>query len=195
MPVLHFSTFLKLLASPTAERIRNISRYAQPGGFDYWRPLRAGITRMALHDTTIEDARTYVSDNSSGTNRDNCIDRFDKIADWLARQPGTYSDVSRRGVWNSPNGIFSVHIEPELELMGRTGSRIIAFYPTDQPSLNRDIAGSGIVLLRRYYGEGSNSQFQIYDVNRNLCHRTPTNVSRGLLDADILDIERHFESF
>lgn len=194
MPILHFATFLKLLASPTGDRIRNISRYAQPGGFDYWRPLRSGITRMALNGTTNEDARLYVSDNASENNRENCLNQFDKVAGWLGRQSGTVGDVSRRGVWNSPNGVFSVHIEPELEIMGRTGSRIIAFYPTDKPSLNRDIAGSGILLLRRYYGEGSNSQFQIYDVNRNLCHRTPTNVSRNLLDADIQDIEYHFEN-
>ncbi len=149
---------------------------------------------MALHDTSVEDARTYVGHNASDTNKDNCIDRFDKIAAWVSRQSGTCSDVTRRGVWNSPNEVFSVHIEPEVQITGRGGSRIVAFYPTDQPSLNRDIAGSGILLLRRFYGEGNNSQFQIYDVNRNLCHRTPTNVSLGLLDADIQDIEHHFSN-
>ena len=192
MPVLHFSTFLKLLASPTGERIRSISKYAQPGGFDYWRSLRTGIAMMALPDTTVADARLYVHDNSGGNNRDNCLDRFDNISSWVNRQSGALSEVSQRGVWTSPNEVFSVYIEPELEIIGRNGSRVIAFYPTEQPALNRDVAGSGILLLRRYYGEGSNSQFQIYDVNRNLCHRTPTNVSGELLNADISDIERHF---
>ncbi len=193
MTTLHFSTFLKLLASSNAERIRNISRYAQPGGFDYWRTFRTGVCNIALDDSTIETARNYVSQNTPDGNRDNCLNKFDKVSAWLNRQQGTYSG-NERGIWNSPNNVFSVHIEPEMQITGRAGSRVIAFYPNNAPALSRDTAGSGILLLRRHYGQGCNSQFQIYDVERNKCYKTPTNVSMNLLDTDIQAIEGHFQN-
>jgi hypothetical protein len=164
---------------------------------DYWRPLRAGLTQLTLHGTSAADARQYVEDNAFTNvrgNPENCIDRFDKISTWAAKQSGNLADSPQRGVWTSPNELFSVHIEPDFTILGRDNARVVSCYPTDAPQLSRDTAGSGIILLRRFYGEASNYSFQIYDVNRNRCYKSPTNISESLLTADIDDIERHFRA-
>lgn len=190
---LHFSTFLRLLASTTADRMRTIEKYAEPGGFDYWKTLRSAITQYTLGTLDRNGVERYISANAGGNSEKNTLDRFNLVADWMGRQTGQGYAPSQ-GLWTSPNELFSVFVEPEIGLVSSSRDRVVACYPTNSPPLTRDCAGSGIVLLNRHFGEGFNGSLEVYDVKRNRCHRTPTNLSARQLDADIADIERHFHA-
>ncbi len=189
MPVImHFSTFLKFLTLDTGDKIRHLEGYAKPGGFDFYRSSRDGVLQHSAHgrsrESVIKDIAGSAPHNAVAHN----VEIFEHTADWLSKQAGQRIAPSR-GVWPSPNKIFSVHIEPEIGLETSARRKILAVYPRKEPRLSRDTAGAGVVLLRRGYRGSGEEEFGILDAYGGKAYRAPTNVSEALLDREIMTIE------
>lgn len=189
MPVImHFSTFLKFLTLDTGDKIRQLEAYAKPGGFDFYRTSRDGVLQHCAHGRervrVIKDIRATAPPNAIDHN----VEIFEHSSDWLQKQKGQRVAPSR-GVWPSPNKVFSVHIEPEIGLETKAHKRIIAVYPRREPRLNRDIAGAGVLLLQRGYRGGGDEEFAILDAYGGKAFKAPTNISNQLLEREIETIE------
>jgi hypothetical protein len=185
---MHFSTFLKFLTLDTGDKIRHLEGYATPGGFDFYRTSRDGVFQYSAHGSArskvVQDIAKIAPVNAVAHN----VEIFEHAADWLDKQKGKRV-APARGVWPSPNKIFSVHIEPEIGLEVGERRRIVAIYPRRGPRLNRDKAGAGLLLLKRGYKSDGDEDFAILDAYGGKAFSSPTNVSSALLDREIETIE------
>lgn len=189
MPVvMHFATFLKLLTLNTGDKIRDLERYAKPGGFDFYRPSRDGIVQHCAHgrtkDRVLRDIETSATTNSVERNKE----VFERVSAWVADHPGQ-AIMPNRGVWRSPQKTFSVHIEPEISYQAKNTQHVVAVYPSKDVRINRDQAGAELILLGRGYRGFGNEKFGILDAFAGRVHRTPTNISERLLENEIATIE------
>ena len=192
---MHFSTFLKLLASDTARRIKEVDKYRdQSGGFDYWRPLRDGIARHCAGNNTRQDAISFIEGNCADSNRQNCLTKFDVVADWLGKPPRKAFQVPPRLLFRSPTGSFNVIVEPEIHFRTSSSNKVVSVYPTGSVSINADVAGAGIVLKRRCFGTMGDATFHVFDANKGRLFTAIPNVSERFLDASITDLDAHFAS-
>jgi hypothetical protein len=189
---MHFSTFLKFLTLDTGDKIRQLENYAKPGGFDFYRPSRDGILNYAAHSksraSVVADIGKQAAQNSASHN----VEIFENAVNWLDKQVGTKIAPSR-GVWPSPEKVFSIHIEPEIGLEKGGETRVIAVYPRREPRLNRDKAGAGILLLQKAYKGTGKEDFGILDAHGQKAFWSPTNVSSSILDIEIATIERELK--
>jgi hypothetical protein len=189
MPVImHFSTFLKFLTLDTGDKIRHLESYATPGGFDFYRSSRDGVLQHSAHGRSRENVIKDIANLAPHNAVAHDVEIFEHTANWLEKQKGKKVAPSR-GVWPSPNKVFSVHIEPEIGLEAGNKKNIVAVYPRKEPRLNRDTAGAGILLLRRGYRGTGEEEFAILDAYGEKAFRSPTNVSNALLDREIQTIE------
>lgn len=186
--VMHFATFLKLLTLNAGDKIRDLERYAKPGGFDFYRPSRDGVMQHCAHgrpkDRVLKDIEASSATNSVERNKE----IFGKVSAWIADHPGD-ATIPNRGVWRSPQKIFSVHIEPEISYQSKNELHVVAVYPRKEVRINRDQAGAGLILLGRGYRGVGNEKFGILDAFGSKVHRTPTNISERLLENEIASIE------
>ncbi|MEM0988698.1 MAG: hypothetical protein AAGK00_07435 [Pseudomonadota bacterium] len=192
MPVImHFATFLKFLTQNTGEKIRDLEKYGEPGGFDFYRGSRDGVLAYCAHGRS-RDA--ILRDIGAGPQNTVVRNReiFIAAADWLDDQRGNRHAPSR-GVWASPNGVFSVHIEPEISLSRGRTTDVVAVYPRREPRINRDQAGAGVLLLRRAYNGNGNERFGVLDAAGRRVHWSPTNFSDAILEREIETIESELE--
>lgn len=189
MPVLmHFATFLKFLTLNTGDKICDLARYAEPGGFDFYRPSRDALTQFSSGGRTREQAHSDLRITSSSNSVERNIEIFAQVADWIERQRGQFTTPGR-GIWRSPNDLFSVLIEPEISFRRSSQIEVIAVYPRREPRLNRDQSGAGILLLSDAYKGTGNERFGILDAAAGRVLRAPTNVSQALLNVEINIIE------
>ena len=186
---MHFATFLKLLSQDAGEKIKDLEKYATPGGFDFWRPLREGVGRHVAHGQNSDSVKQFIEQSAANNAVNRNVEVFTSVSEWVARQSGV-GFLPNRGVWKSPNGVFSIHIEPEIGLEKRNGEKhITAIYGRTTPRLNRDKAGAAIILLEKSYrGDGSET-FGILDAGKPQLIRAKTNVSERLLEVEISFIE------
>ncbi|WP_417770170.1 hypothetical protein [Stappia sp.] len=189
MPVvMHFATFLKLLTLNTGDKIRNLERYAKPGGFDFYRPSRDGVVQHCAHGRTKDRVLKDIEASSTANSVERNKEIFRKVSSWFADHPGQAA-MPNRGVWRSPQKMFSVHIEPEISYQSKNMQHVIAVYPRKEVRINRDQAGAGLILLGRGYQGSGNEKFGILDAFGNKVYRTPTNISERLLENEIATIE------
>lgn len=189
MPVvMHFATFLKFLTLNSGDKIRDLEKYAKPGGFDFYRPSRDGVLQYAVHGRTQDQVLKDISKTSSTNSEERNKEIFERVAAWMDKHQSN-ATMPNRGVWRSPNSVFSVHIEPEIAYEHKGVEHVVAVYPRKDVRLNRDQAGAGLILLRRGYGDSKNEKFGILDAFANKVHWTPTNVSERLLDNEIGTME------
>lgn len=190
MPVvMHFATFLKFLTLDVGDKIRHLERYAKPGGFDFYRPSRTGVYDHAAHGRDRAKIVADIEANAATNALEQNLEIFEHTADWLEKQNQTGRISPGRGVWPSPNKIFSVQIEPEIGFETKKGKKILAVYPRKEPRLGRDRAGAGIILLRRAYKGDGSEDFGILDALGSKAYWTPTNVSEAVLDSEVATIE------
>ncbi len=192
IPSIHFATFLKLIAQNTQDRIKSISKYDEPGGFDFWGPMRSAVSRYAVEGISQETALNEIERNSGAGNQQYCSTAFETVATWVNNQGGSKHSVSH-GIWTSPLETFRVKIEPEFQVISSRANKTVAVYPNKAPLMTRDVAGAGIIFMREHYGIGYNGDFSVYDVQNRRCHSAMGNVSEQLLRASITDIDSHFE--
>ena len=57
IPILAFSTFLKLATQPTSQQLRDIQMYGKPGGYDRYRSLKEGVTDFIQHKKPADQIR------------------------------------------------------------------------------------------------------------------------------------------
>ncbi|MEM7661562.1 MAG: hypothetical protein AAF292_04895 [Pseudomonadota bacterium] len=98
-----------------------------------------------------------------------------------------------RGVWKSPGGNFSVHIEPEIGIQTKQGQDVVAVYPRKEPRLTRDVGGAGVVLLSQAYRAEEHTRFGILDAYGQRVTRAKTNVSEAILRREIETIDSELQ--
>jgi hypothetical protein len=111
--VMHFATFLKLLTLNAGDKIRDLERYAKPGGFDFYRPSRDGVVQHCADGRTKGEVLKDIEASSAANSVERNKEIFQRVSGWLAEHPG-HATMPNRGVWRSPQELFSVHIEPEI---------------------------------------------------------------------------------
>lgn len=187
---MHFSTFMKILAMNPGDKIRHISKYEQPGGYDYYISSRKGVRDYCLNLKTKEQVIRMIESSPNSSERN--LEIFDSMETWKKKNRGLYSKPYK-GIWRSPNKFFGVHIEPEIAYHAGDIQHVVAVYPSKNERINRDQAGAGILLLQKGYKGTGKEKFGIYDVEANKTHRAQTNISARLLENEIEFIENELK--
>lgn len=190
--VMHFSTFLKFLTLNTGDKIRDLEKYAEPGGFDFYRSSRDGTMQHCAHGRSKERVISDIKASAAANTIERNCEIFEATASWLAKQAGQKLAASR-GVWASPDRIFSVHIEPEIAFGNKNKPNIVAVYPRKEFRINRDQAGAGVILLKRAYSGTGEERFGVLDAFAEKAFWSPTNVSEALLDSEIATMENELK--
>lgn len=190
--VMHFATFLKFLTLNTGDKIRDLEKYAEPGGFDFYRSSRDGTMQHCAHGRSRERVLTDIRASPAANTIERNCEIFEATASWLKKQTG-HRFAASRGVWASPDRIFSVHIEPEIAFGGKARQNIVAVYPRKASRINRDQAGAGIILLQRAYRGSGEERFGVLDAYAQKAYWSPTNVSEALLDSEIATMENELK--
>ena len=89
MPVvMHFSTFLKLLTQSTGDKIRDLSKYSQAGGFDYYRTSREGVASLCSDSKPLELVLMKIKAMAPENAVDRNIEIAEHCSNWLKKQSG-----------------------------------------------------------------------------------------------------------
>jgi hypothetical protein len=183
---------MKLLTLSTADKIRDLQKYATPGGFDFYKPSRDAVRAYCSGGLSREEVERQIvsasTQNSLATNKG----IFGKVVEWLDKQSGSY-DQPNIYSWTSPNKVFSVIVEPEIKIIS-SDVRFIAVYPKLDVKLTRDQAGAGILLMRQTGKFAENEKLGVLDAYRTKAFWTPTNVSAGLLTHEVQVIENELNT-
>ncbi|MGN6771814.1 MAG: hypothetical protein ACTHJQ_18490 [Rhizobiaceae bacterium] len=185
---MHFSTFLKLLTQSTGDKIRDLSGYAQSGGFDFYRSSRDGVAEICAKSTSISTVIAKVKAIAPPNGIERNVEIVEHCSNWLSKQKGTGSKP-KRSVWASPQKVFSVLIEPEILISSNAGLRVLAVYPRIEPRINRDQAGAGIIILKKAYKGDGTEKFGILDAYAEKAFWSPTNASQSILEHEVAMIE------
>jgi hypothetical protein len=185
---MHFATFLKFLTQSTGEKIRDLAKYEKGKGFDFYRTSRDGVASLCDNSKSLDEVLLTIESQapSNGTERNREI--AENTYQWLKRQSGVGA-TAPKGIWRSPNKVFSVQIEPEILLSNSGVDRVLAVYPRKEPRINRDQAGAGLLVLAAAYIGGGGEKFGILDAYAQKAFWSPTNASKAILDHDVAMIE------
>lgn len=186
--LMHFATFLKLLTQSTGDKVRDLSKYAQPGGFDFYRTSRDGVTDLCTGSKTLDEVKSSINALAPQNAVDRNIEIVENFLLWREKQAAMGKQPSR-SIWTSPNEIFSIYIEPEISLISGNAEKVLAVYPRKDPRINRDQAGAGIILLQKHYKGSGSEKFGVLDAFGQKAFWSPTNASQAILDHDVAMIE------
>ena len=191
--VMAFATFLKLLSQTAGERIRDLEKYATPGGYDFWRPLREGIDEKSVHGLSDDFVLKGIEQKSAQNQAPRNQAVFSSVSIWLEKQKGK-GGIPPKGVWKSPNGVFTIRVEPEISLLQNSGnSLVIAIYGRKEPRISRDDAGAALLVLKQSLGDVAGRTYGILDAGSESesarLTKTGTNVSEQVLSTAVVMIE------
>ncbi len=189
---MHFATFLKLLTQNTGDKVRDLSKYGQSGGFDFYRSSRDGVTDVCVKGKSLDIVLSKVKILSPEYGVERNLDVVTHCHSWFSKQSGQPKEPGH-GVWRSPNKIFSVLIEPEISFVSGQIEKIVAVYPRKEPRINRDQAGAGIIVLQKAYKKVGNEKFGILDAYAEKAFWSPTNASQSILDHEVAMIENELQ--
>ncbi len=192
--VMHFATFLKYFTLSDGDKIRELQKYAKPGGFDFYRPSRDAITDFLVAGKTQAACEAFIAASSGANNESHNLGVFQAVKNWAAKQK-VVPEAPARGVWKSPKKVFAVKIEPEFIIKKNGGDTVVSVYPRSSVPLNRDNAGAGIILLQQSYKGNGSEQFGILDAHAEKAFWTPTNVSEIVLDNVVRFIDENLPKF
>ncbi len=189
MPVqMHFSTFLKLLTLDTGDKIRQLTNYTRPGGFDFYRSLREATIAHTEGQRSVDEAEKILRASAGSNTLDTNLEIFHRVAAWLSKQSGTCVP-SPRAVWPSPAKQFTIVIAPEISIQRGNEIRTLAIYPRRQARLNGDKAGAAIILMQQCLPAPDGTRFGILDVFGERAHHSSTNYSSAVLAREIATID------
>ncbi len=187
---MNLSTFLKLLTLNTGEKLRDVQKYKEAGGYDFYQALRAAHLKFGpTPDVSL--GIDFISARASANAKKVNEDLYRASHEWILKQKGEFFSPSR-ALFRSPRNVFSVTVNPEIGLRTKSVDTAYAIYPRQHVRINRDQAGAALLLMSEAYGDTSNMQFGVLDVTADKAFRTPTNMSKAILDAEVRFLEIEF---
>ncbi|MCE7029032.1 hypothetical protein [Jiella avicenniae] len=185
---MHFATFLKFLTQDIGNNIKDLSRYGGGGGKDFYGPSRRGVSELLSAECDLNLLIKKVQQASLPNAVETNASVIAEVSSWLSAQKGERFEPEK-AVWKSPNGYFSLSIEPEIGLTKGAETKIIAVYPRRNGRLNREKAGAGIILLQEAFPHLGGVRFGILDSSAGKAFWSGTNSSAGVLRHHVRMVE------
>jgi len=168
MPVIAFTTFLKCLGQTTPEKARQYARYQEPGGYDYYRPLKGAAGSVTWGGKEVDDVAAGIQKLSSNSERLHNTEGLKRLTAWLQKRPKDYFEPPK-AIYKSPSGTLSIKVNPEFGITLGAKKMICAVWYTREPKLTGFAAGVGVYMMnaKLRYGNYSDCSFHILDLRAN----------------------------
>jgi hypothetical protein len=191
-PRMALTTFLKLIILPTDDKAQELSKYALPGGYDFYWSMKKHVSGVIGGKAELASAVAAINALHNQTEREHNLFGLNGAVAWFAKHGGvpfTPPTVE----YKSPGGQFSIKLEPEFAFESVSGRKIVSVWNTQKPELKKKIAGVGVSFMRQHLGLGkyADCTFHILDLRKSKLYgpeSIPNNAGQ-ILTADIAAID------
>lgn len=193
MPKMGMMTFLKgLLGKSTMEKVRDYGRYLEPGGYDFYRGLKEAIKDYVYQNKKLSAVEESINKAKNPVERKHNLEAFRSFVVWVEKNGGEFI-APPKGIYKSPNEIFSIKIEPELAVKNDGIISVFTFWTIKKPLLTKIVAGVGIYLMESALKKGAFKEANFYivkiDTGKLYDYTSKPNNPSILLNAEVAQIE------
>lgn len=194
MPKMAASTFLKLMSQRSEEKLRDLSAYDRPGGYDAHRNLRLAIAE-GTSDGTIDHLHDALSAIPVVQERARALELEPLIERKLLEQSDVFVTPPQL-TWTAPNRGFSVNLHPDVGMQQGNHVLYAFLYFHSKVRPTSTTAGALIHLAKRELGPlvGEADEFAVIDVRTGDTFKKVMRFSPDLLAKEVRDLDSHFGS-
>lgn len=149
MPTISLTSFLKILTKGTPQKVREYSKYLQPGGYDFYWSLKIASHAHTVGGETLLECSKPISDITRDVERKHNLAGLQSLSKWLKKYNVTKFFDAPADACKSPEGFLTVKLEPEFGIVMNDQRRVVQVWNT-KDSLTRTAAGVGIYLLQNH---------------------------------------------
>jgi len=192
MPRIAPNTLLKLMSQRSEDKVRDLRKYDEPGGYDatklFRKAIQSGLLEGGLEGVAARIERIPVPIEKSRAKG------FFPLLKRKLEAIGTTFVEPPRTLWRSPKRTFSVDFHPEAAVIEGNHRTIVFVYCNQKTRPTPTSAGALIVLARRALADilDEADEVVVLDIARGVNHRTVNNTSAAVLDKEIADLDTWF---
>ncbi|MBI3437858.1 MAG: hypothetical protein HY054_04270 [Proteobacteria bacterium] len=194
MPRIAPNTLLKLMSQRSEDKVRDLRKYDEPGGYDatksFRRAIQLGLPEAGLAGVALRIEKIPVPSEKSRAKG------FFPVLKHKLESIGTKFIEPPRALWRSPKRMFSVDFHPEAAIIEGNHRALVFVYCNQKTKPTPTSAGALIVLARRALKEVSEEadEIVVLDIARGTAYRAVNNTSAEVLDKEIADLDAWFAS-
>lgn len=157
---LAFSTFLKLLELPTAQKATVLRGFRSRGGFNYWRPMQVLAPDVVSGQLDLKSIQEEVGKMSKGHQTKYNVNALTKILKWSSRRKISVRRRPGKVVRKFGNSGLQVRIEPEVAFSMVGHTYLMHVWATTNPSLSEETLSMGLYYFRSTFQKEGNDNYQ-----------------------------------
>lgn len=186
------NTLLKLMSQRSEDKVRDLRKYDDPGGYDATKLFRKAI-QVGLLESGLEGVAARIdkipvpAEKSRGKGFLPVLKRkLEAIGKNFIEPP--------RALWRSPKRTFSVDFHPEAAVIEGNHRTLVFVYCNQKTRPTPTSAGALIVLAKRALAEALDEadEIVVLDIARGTSYRAVNNTSAAVLDKEISDLDSWF---
>ena len=154
MPTISLTSFLKILAKGSPQKVQEYSKYLTPGGFDYYWPLKEAAHGLTVGGESFNDCEQPIQDISREFARKHNLDGLKSLHKWLQKNGVTEFFAGPANTCSSPGGYLTIRLEPEFGFIKNGQRRLVQLWKSQSANLTKTAAGVGIYLLESHLAGG-----------------------------------------
>jgi hypothetical protein len=192
MPRIAPNTLLKLMSQRSEDKVRDLRKYDEPGGYDATKLFRKAI-QLGLLEGGLSGVEARIDRIPVPAEKSRAKGFFPVLKRKLEAIGTTFVEPPR-AVWRSPKRTFSVDFHPEAAIIEGNHRTLVFVYCNQKTRPTPTSAGALIVLAQRALSEAlaEADEIVILDIARGTAHRTVNNTSPAVLDKEISDLDSWF---
>jgi len=169
MPTVSLTSYLKILTKGTPQKVREYSKYLEPGGYDFYWSLKDAVHSYTVGGMSFADCASIIQDIPREIERKHNLAGLQSLSKWLTKHG--VANFFEPPVTNcsSPEGHLTVKLEPEFGFIPTSGQRrIVQMWNSKSANLTRDAVGVGIYLMQKHLcvGECTDCAAGILDLRK-----------------------------
>jgi hypothetical protein len=148
------SAYLKVLGLNPKPRSTELRKRRSPtgGGYDFHKAMRRIAASFVSGELSVEQVHTEFARIANLPERQSAIHAVNQLARWLNGKSARRVTIENRAF--SPNGVFSVRFNPDIEVSLDGRRTLIHLWNTKQPKLtNREAIGALGLFCHEYLDE------------------------------------------
>lgn len=154
MPTVSLTSFLKILTKGTPQKVREYSRYLEPGGYDFYWSLKEAAHAHTVGAETLADCAKPMHELTRDVERKHNLSGLQSLSKWMKKFNVTKFFEAPVTNCTSPEEYLTVRLEPEFGIVMNDQRRLVQLWSNTGSSLTRDAVGVGIHLLQTHLCEG-----------------------------------------
>lgn len=163
-----FTTFLKICASTSLGKIRELQRFTRPGGYDFYKVLKQLAPAICSGKISISEAENQISRITRDAERKHTLQAIRTFHQWCSTRKLEWQTPPKGVSKSAPSGLVTIRLEPEIAFRDDGGIlNVLYLWNLNKPELKSELAGEGLRLLTRDLSRSSEIKFGIFDLRAN----------------------------